>query len=166
MIANIRGLGPGNVTKTRPPIARTRRISRSAASLLGTNWSPIWQHEIERLVRKRHRLGTRLVPLDREIGRALRTGYRKHARVHVQAGNRASNADALCREPRHDSRSACDIKHALAWLKTRTPDEITGHRRTDRGDKKALVVLGRSACVGFASDLGGLSRVHRFIPFN
>ena len=35
-------MGPGTLRTKRPPGARTRRISRSAACLSGTNWRPIW----------------------------------------------------------------------------------------------------------------------------
>jgi hypothetical protein len=52
-----------------------------------------------------------LPPVDRRRDRA---GDREHRRAHVDADDAPPRADAVGRDPRHDSRAAGDVEHALA----------------------------------------------------
>jgi len=93
------------------------------------------QDDVERLIRQRHRLGTRLVPLDRNTGRRDRVGNRQHAGIEVEPSDGPGCADTLCREPRHDTRAAGNIQHTLTRAKRGDLDEVGCQGRAKAGTK-------------------------------
>jgi hypothetical protein len=97
------------------------------------------QHEVERRVRQRHRVGPGGQPPDRGVGGP---GDLQHGGVHVEPGHAG---DARGDPPRDDPRAARHVEHPVGRLRHGTLEQAVGERGEERGHEVALVRLGRRA---------------------
>ena len=119
------------------------------------------QCDVERLIRERHGIGARLVPLDGRIRRCRGARDGQHPGIEVQPGDHPGAADLPGCEPRDHTGATRDVQHPLARTERREPNEIDREGSGNRRDKEALVVSRWISAVGFAR----ISLGHALVPF-
>ena len=103
---------------------RSSRTSTSAEQRCGRHShgpgrtaSLLAEHGVEGDIRKGQGNCISFLPMNRRAGgRRMGAGNGKHCGIHVDCGHLTARADQRRRHARHNSRSACHIKHAFAGL--------------------------------------------------